>query len=112
MDDNSSERNTELNTEELVVVSKEEEAHLALKELPDYVADSFMTTGYDTLLVISRMDTSRNPGNALEEVEQYISTEFIDDPCFRRGVTHRGTSSFCQVTDKGLLILWTKLERA
>ena len=69
MDDNSSERNTELNTEELVVVSKEEEAHLALKELPDYVADSFMTTGYDTLQVISRMDTSRNPGNALEEVE-------------------------------------------
>ena len=41
MDDNSSEHNTELNTEELVVVSKEEEAHLALKELPDYVADSF-----------------------------------------------------------------------
>ena len=46
MDDNSSECNTELNTEELVVVSKEE-AHLALKELPNYVADSFMTTGYD-----------------------------------------------------------------
>ena len=85
MDDNSSECNTELNTEELVVVSKEE-AHLALKELPNYVADSFMTTGYDTLQVISRMDTSRNPGNALEEVEQYISTEFIEDPRFRCGV--------------------------
>ena len=77
MDDNSSERNTELKTEELVVVSKEEEAHLALKELPDYVADSFMTTGYDTLQVISRMDTSRNPGNALEEVEQYISLKIL-----------------------------------
>ena len=58
MDDNSSELNTELNTEELVAVSKEEEAHLALKELSDYVADSFMTTGYDTLQVSSRMDTS------------------------------------------------------
>ena len=89
MDDNS----IELNTEELVVVLKEE-AHLALKkELPDYVVDSFMTTGYDTLQVISRMDT-RNPGNALEEVEQYISTEFIEDPCFQRGVTHCGTFKF------------------
>ena len=49
--------------------------------------------------------------NALEEVEQYISTEFIEDPRFRRGVTHCGTSSFCQVTNKGLLILWTVRKR-
>ena len=49
-----------------------------------------MITGYDTLQVISRMDTSRN---ALEEVEQYISTEFIEDPCFQRGVTNCGVTN-------------------
>ena len=64
-------------------------------------------------MVATPLDTSRNPGNALEEVEQYISTEFTEeDPRFRRCVAHCGTSSFCQVTDKGLLILWTKLEMA
>ena len=70
--------------------SKEEQVHLALlDELPEYVVESFMVTGYDTLQVISRMDTSNSPGNSLEEIEQFISTEFTDDPYFVRGITSR-----------------------
>ena len=91
MDDSLSESNSE----ELIIVSKEEEARLALKnELPDYVVESFMATGYDTLQVISKMDTSRNPGNSLQEVEEFISTEFAGDPHFQRGVTSNGTFKF------------------
>ena len=45
-------------------MSKEEQARLALQnELPEYVVESFMVTGYDTLQVISKMDTSNYPGN-------------------------------------------------
>jgi len=95
MDDKSSEANTEVTTERPIVLSKEEEALLALKsELPGYVVESLMTAGYDTLQVISKMNTSKNPGNSLEEVEQYISTECIDDPRFRRGITNHGTFKF------------------
>ena len=91
MDDSLSESNSE----ELIIVSKEEEARLVLKnELPDYVVKSFMATGYDTLQVISKMDTSRNPGNSLQEVEEFISTEFAGDPHFQRGVTSNGTFKF------------------
>ena len=53
-----------------------------------------MVTGYDTLQVISRMDTSNSPGNSLEEIEQFISTEFIDDPRFVRGITSRSIFKF------------------
>lgn len=81
--------------EEVAVISKEEKARLALKdELPDYVVESFMATGYDTLEVIAKMDTTRTPGNSLEEVEQYISMEFLEDHRFRRGITSRGNFKF------------------
>ena len=54
----------ELNTKTEIVMSKEEQARLALQnELPEYVVESFMVTGYDTLQVISKMDTSNYPGN-------------------------------------------------
>jgi len=101
MEDNSTETtennrddNDEVKTEEPVAVSKEE-AWIALKnELPDYIVDSFMTAGYDILPVISKMDTSKTAGNSLEEVEQYISTELIDDPRFCRGITNHDTFKF------------------
>ena len=81
--------------EEVAVISKEEKACLALNdELPDYVVESFMATGYDTLEVIAKMDTNRTPGNSLEEVEQYISMEFLEDHRFRRGITSRGNFKF------------------
>ena len=77
------------------VKSKEEEARLALQdELPEYVAESFMATGYDTLQVISKMDTSDSPGNSLQELEEFISTELIDDPRFARGITNRSVFKF------------------
>ena len=92
MDEGRSEKNSGT---EPVTVSREEETLLALKrELPDYVVESFMATGYDTLQVIAKMDTSRNPGNSLEEIEQFISTEFIEDPHFARGVTSIYTFKF------------------
>ena len=85
----------ELNTKTEIVMSKEEQARLALQnELPEYVVESFMVTGYDTLQVISKMDTSNSPGNSLEEIEQFISTEFIDDPRFARGITSRSVFKF------------------
>ena len=77
------------------VKSKEEEAHLALQDkLPEYVAESFMATGYDTLQVISKMDTSDSSGNSLQEIEEFISTELIDDPRFARGITNRSVFKF------------------
>ena len=92
MDEGRSEKNSGT---EPVTVSREEETLLALKrELPDYVVESFMATGYDTLQVIAKMDTSRNPGNSLEEIEQFISTEFIEDPHFARGITSIHTFKF------------------
>ena len=77
------------------VKSKEEQARLALQdELPTYIVESFMATGYDTLQVISKMDTSNSPGNSLEEIEQFISTELREDPCFARGITNRSVFKF------------------
>ena len=89
--------NVELNTKTEIVMSKEEQPHLALQnELPEYVVESFMVTGhgYDTLQVISKMDTSNSPENSLEEIEQFISTEFIDDPRFACGITSRSVFKF------------------
>ena len=77
------------------VKSKEEEARLALQdELPEYGTESFMATGYDTLQVISKMDTSDSPGNSLQEIEEFISTELIDDPRFACGITKRSVFKF------------------
>ena len=69
-------------------MSKEKEALLPLKsEQPDYVVESLMTAGYDTLQIISKMDTTKNPGNSLEEVDNTL-------PRFRCGVTSHGTFKF------------------
>ena len=50
------------------LVSEEAEAVMAMKEkLPTYVMDSFIATGFDTLKVISEIDTSSDSG--LLEIE-------------------------------------------
>ena len=85
----------ELNTGTEILQSQEEQAHLALqKELPEYVVESFMVTEYDTLQVISKMDTRNSPGNSLAEIEQFISTKFIDDPHFAHDITSRSAFKF------------------
>ena len=53
-----------------------------------------MAAGYDTLHVIGKMDISKNPGNSLEEIEQFISSEFKDDPRFERGITSKSGFKF------------------
>ena len=46
----------ELNSVTVTMKSKEEQARLALQdEIPEYVVESFMATGYDTLQVISKI---------------------------------------------------------
>ena len=78
-------------TEEPIVVSKED--LLPLKsELPDYVVESLMTAGYDTLQVMSKMDTSKNP---LEEVEQW---SFVGDHA------KFGSAMVCNTTSKARVI--------
>ena len=95
MNDGSKQTNNAIESTKEPIKSKEEEAHLALlSELPGYVVESFMATGYDTLKVISKMDTSNSPGNSLEEIEHFISTEFAEDPRFARGNTSKSVFKF------------------
>ena len=57
----------------------EGEAHHLLSEsLPMYVVKCFTAAGFDTIDVISKMDVSTKPGNSIEQIEQYISTEYPD----------------------------------
>ena len=86
------------------IKSKEEEVHLALQnEMPEYIVESLMATGYDTLQVISKMDTSNSPGNSLQEIEEFISTEFLDDPRFARGITNRSVFKFLPAHRKRII---------
>lgn len=54
------------------------------KRLPEYVVNSFVAAGYDTLEVISELDVSDKPGNSLEEIEEFITKEHPDDSQFSR----------------------------
>ena len=42
------------------------------KILPEYIVQCFIMSGYDTHHAVLEMDTSENPGNSIEEIEQYI----------------------------------------
>ena len=48
--------------------------------LPEYVIESFVEAGFDTLDVISQIDTT-----GIEEIEQFITREFVDDVRFKQG---------------------------
>lgn len=55
---------------------EETKAVMAMKEkLPNYVIDSFIAAGFDTLEVISEIDTSSEYD--LQEIEQFITDEHI-----------------------------------
>ena len=53
--------------------------HLLTESLPMYVVKCFTAAGFDTIDVISKMDVSTDPGNSIEQIEQYnISNEYPD----------------------------------
>ena len=55
------------------------------KSLPSYVVKCFTAAGFDTLEVIAKMDVSDHPGNSIEQIEQFISDEYPNDPEYKRG---------------------------
>ena len=59
------------------------------KKLPAYVVESFLEAGYETLDSIAEMDIT-SKGNSIEEIETFITNEFVDDPRFSRGRTKTG----------------------
>ena len=48
-----------------------------------------LQTPMKLLSIISKMNTSKSSEISLQEIEEFISTEFIDDPHFAHGVTNR-----------------------
>jgi len=70
--------------------SKEEKALLVLRqELPEYVVDSFICSGYDTLPVIAKMNEA-----SILDLEQFISDEFNEDDHFKQRINSRGMLKF------------------
>ena len=61
--------------------------------LPDYIVESFIEAGFDILDVIAEIDTE-NTNFTLEEIEQFITREFMQDACFQRGVSVTVTGHF------------------
>ena len=53
----------------------EEAMKVMNQRLPEYVVNCFISAGFDTLAVIADMDTTSQPGNSLQAIEEYISTE-------------------------------------
>ena len=77
-------------TESAVEMSEEVEAVLLMKErLPSYVVESFIVSGYDTLKVISEMES-----DDLLEIEQHISNECKCDSRFDAGFSVSGIFKF------------------
>ena len=68
-----------------------EALQLMKQRLPQYVVDSFVSAGFDTLGVIADMDTSDKPGNSLQAIEEFINSEHPNDVRFTRGT---GTFKF------------------
>ena len=62
------------------------------EKLPGYVVDSFIATGFDTLKVISEIDTSMD--NDLLEIEQFITVECKGNSCFKPGFGVTGHFKF------------------
>ena len=81
-------QDTELNgpnlstTKECSSLETEQLKALAMMKdnLPDYIVESFIEAGFDTLDVIAEIDTE-NTNSTLEEIEQFITREFIMVHC-------------------------------
>ena len=61
--------------------------------LPDYIVESFIEAGFDTLDVIAEIDTE-NTNFTLEEIEQFITREFMQDVRFQHSVSVTGHFKF------------------
>ena len=72
----------------------EEATKLMKQRLPEYVVNCFISAGFDTLAVIADMDTSSEPGNSLQVIEEFISNEHPNDPKFTRGTMATGMFKF------------------
>ena len=48
--------------------------------LPSYIVSSFLASGYDTLPVIAEIDASDGPGNAIQDIEDFINEQYPGDP--------------------------------
>ena len=46
--------------------------------LPSYITKCFTAAGFDTVDVIMKMDVSDDPGNSIEQIEQFIAAEHPD----------------------------------
>ena len=79
----------DINSESGILTSDDdlltEEALSSMRSnLPPYVVNCLVATGYDTLPVIAEMDVSDDLSNIFKEVEDFINSEFPGDPKFRR----------------------------
>ena len=52
------------------------------KKLPPYVINCFLAAGFDTLTAIATIDTSKSPGNTLNEIQDYCNSEYPGDDQF------------------------------
>ena len=61
---------------------------LMKQNLPSYVVNSFIATGYDTLDVIAEMNDE-----ALAEIEEIMNNEYSGDACFRNQSSQSSSSA-------------------
>ena len=63
-------------------------------KLPKYIVNCFEAAGYDTLDVIADMDVSKQPGNNIDEIENFITTTFPNNPNYYRDPSANGPLKF------------------
>ncbi len=65
---------------ELTTRTKEEIDFLSLmcEKLPTYVVNCMLASGFDVPEVVCSMDVTDEPGNSIEQIEQFIAKNFAD----------------------------------
>ena len=48
--------------------------------LPTYIVNCFMVSGFDVPEVVAAMGVSSNRGNSIEQIEQFVLSNFPNDP--------------------------------
>ena len=88
----------ELNLKDAEEITYESQKQVAIKimrtNLPEYVVNCFVAAGFDTLEVIADMDTSGEPGNSLQLIEDFINNEHPGNTKFTHGTTAASTFKF------------------
>ena len=62
--------------------------------LPEYIANCFMVSGFDTLSIIAEMDVSSNPGNSVQQIEEYVNENNSEDPQCRLACVGKSSGKF------------------